>query len=285
MTVYAVGDVQGCYDPLRRVLEQVRFEPARDQLWFVGDVVNRGPHSLEVLRFIRSLGAAARTVLGNHDLHLIQVADGVRSLGARDTLQPVLDAPDAAELVTWLRTMPLVHHDGVLGYCMVHAGIPPQWDLGEALERAREAESWIRSGGWTLDEPTPRAGSGGATRAWHPGLSGPQRLRTILDSFTRMRFCDASGQLELTSSAPANTPPPGYLPWFAHPERKTRDVRIVFGHWAALDGRAQASNVYPLDTGCVWGRALTLMRLEDGRRFDCSCASIRARRGNHVDPS
>jgi bis(5'-nucleosyl)-tetraphosphatase (symmetrical) len=286
MTVYAVGDVQGCYDPLRSLLRQVRFDPTRDALWLVGDLVNRGPQSLEVLRYVRSLGDAARVVLGNHDLHLIQLADGVRSAGKGDTLQTVLDAADAAELVGWLRTRPLVHHDAALGYCMVHAGIPPQWDLGEALERAREAERWIQSGGWSVVEPAARdTSSRAATRLWHPELSGTQRMRAILDYFTRMRFCDAAGQLELSSTAPANSPPVGYLPWFAHPERRTRDVRIVFGHWAALDGQADASNVYALDTGCVWGRKLTLMRLDDGRRFDCSCASEAAKKASHVDQS
>jgi bis(5'-nucleosyl)-tetraphosphatase (symmetrical) len=285
MTVYAAGDVQGCYDPLRRVLEQVAFDPAHDRLWLVGDLVNRGPHSLEVLRFVRSLADAARVVLGNHDLHLIQMADGVRAPGKGDTAQSVLEAADAAELVAWLRMMPLPHHDAVLGYCMVHAGIPPQWDLAEALERAREAERWIQSGGWSLAEPGARAGSRGSVRAWQPELSGAERMRTILDCFTRMRFCDASGRLELTSTAPAREPPAGFLPWFAHPERKTRDVRIVFGHWAALDGHAAAGNVFALDTGCVWGRKLTLMRLDDARRFDCSCAAFGAKRAGHVDES
>jgi bis(5'-nucleosyl)-tetraphosphatase (symmetrical) len=285
MTVYAVGDVQGCYEPLRRGLAQVAFEPGRDQLWFVGDLVNRGPDSLAVLRYVRSLGAAAQLVLGNHDLHLIQMADGVRTPGKGDTAQSVLEAPDAAELIAWLRTMPLVHHDAALGYCMVHAGLPPQWDLSEALEHAREAEGWIASGGWSLAEPGARAGSRGAIRAWHPGLGGGERMRTILDYFTRMRFCDASGQLELTSTAPAREPPPGYLPWFAHPGRKTRGVRIVFGHWAALDGHAEAENVFALDTGCVWGRKLTLMRLGDDKRFDCSCAGVAARKASHVHQS
>jgi bis(5'-nucleosyl)-tetraphosphatase (symmetrical) len=283
MTVYAVGDVQGCYEPLQRLLQQVAFEPARDRLWFVGDLVNRGPSSLEVLRFARALGDAARLVLGNHDLHLIQIADGVRSPKAGDTLQAVLDAPDGADLIAWLRTMPLVYHEAELGYCMVHAGLPPQWDLTEALARAREAEGWIASAGWSAAEA--RSGARADIRAWHPALAGAERMRTILDYFTRMRFCDANGRLELAANGPAEQPPVGYLPWFAHPARKTRAVRIVFGHWAALDGRAQADNVYALDTGCVWGRTLTFMRLPDGRRFDCSCASARARKAGHVDES
>jgi bis(5'-nucleosyl)-tetraphosphatase (symmetrical) len=285
MTVYAAGDVQGCYEPLRRVLEQVAFDPARDRLWLVGDLVNRGPQSLEVLRYVRSLGDAARVVLGNHDLHLIQMADGVRVPGRGDTAQSVLEAPDAGELIAWLRTLPLCHHDAALGYCMVHAGIPPQWDLAEALACAREAEGWIRSAGWCHAEPAARGGSLGKIRVWHAALSGAERMRTILDYFTRMRFCDASGRLELTSTAPAHEPPPGFLPWFAHPQRKTRDVPIVFGHWAALDGHSGTDNVHALDTGCVWGRALTLMRLGDERRFDCSCAGFGARRAGHVDES
>lgn len=284
MTVYAVGDVQGCYEPLRRVLEQVAFDPAHDCLWLAGDLVNRGPQSLEVLRYVRSLGDAARLVLGNHDLHLIQMADGVRSPGRWDTTQSVLEAPDAAELISWLRTMPLLHHDVGLGYCLVHAGIPPHWDLAQALTHAHDAERWIQSGGWLAAGPAARGGSRGSVRAWQPEPTGDERMRTILDYFTRMRFCDASGRLELTSTSPAHEPPAGFLPWFAHRERKTRDVRIVFGHWAALDGHAAADNVYALDTGCVWGRKLTLMRLEDARRFDCSCAGL-GPRGSNVDES
>jgi bis(5'-nucleosyl)-tetraphosphatase (symmetrical) len=266
MSVYAVGDVQGCYAPLCNLLDRVGFEPARDQLWFVGDLVNRGPDSLEVLRRVRSFGSAARVVLGNHDLHLLQVADGVRSFKAGDTLQTVLDAPDADELLGWLREQPLLHCDAALGFCMVHAGIPPHWDLEEARLRAREASEWVQRRGWCDEARGSRARSASASQ-------DAQRTREALDYFTRMRFCDAEGRLELKSNGGADKAPRGYLPWFAHPARKTRGVRIVFGHWAALQGEANAPNVYALDTGCVWGRELTLMRLEDGQRMSCACGS------------
>ena len=268
MAVYAVGDVQGCYRPLCCLLDRVGFDAARDQVWFVGDLVNRGPESLEVLRHVRSFGSAARVVLGNHDLHLLQVADGVRSPKAGDTLQAVLEAPDAVELLGWLREQPLLHYDPALGFCMVHAGIPPHWDLDEARARAREASAWIQRRGWCDDARNPGAHGTGTG-------SDSQRLRESLDYFTRMRFCDAEGRLELKSNGGVDRAPRGYLPWFAHPSRKTRRVPIVFGHWAALNGQAHTPNVHALDTGCVWGRELTLMRLEDGQRTSCDCANVR----------
>lgn len=269
MSVYAVGDVQGCYEPLRRLLERVAFDPGRDRLWLVGDLVNRGPQSLEVLRYVRALGESAAVVLGNHDLHLILRADGVRAPGRRDTLDAVLTAPDAAELIAWLRARPLLHHDLGLAFCMVHAGIPPQWDLAMASALAREAEACIRLGGKALDEASRVER---LEQPWRSDLTGAERIAMILASLTRLRFCTEAGRLELRATGVASAPPPGFLPWFSHPTRRTRDVRIVFGHWAALDGHAEADNVFALDTGCVWGRHLTLLRLEDLRRFSCPCA-------------
>jgi len=267
VSVYAVGDVQGCLDALRALLDQAAFDPARDQLWLVGDVVNRGPDSLGVLRFVRSLGSSAKLVLGNHDMHLLAVAEGVRQLRGADTLRPVLDAPDASELLDWLRHQPFLHADLALGYCMVHAGIPPHWDLATATALAREAEKWLTSSGCAelvpndvheLDELTPELNAG-------------QRARVIVSYFTRMRVCTAEGRMDLVYKGPADHAPPGYLPWFAHAERKARDTRILFGHWAALRGRADGENVFALDTGCVWGQALTMLRLEDGQKFSRPC--------------
>jgi len=268
LAVYAVGDVQGCHEALEGLLEQVRFDPARDRLWLVGDVVNRGPDSLGVLRFIRGLGASAIMVLGNHDLHLLAVAEGVRRLRGADTLRPVLDAPDAAELLAWLREQPLLHADLALGYCMVHAGIPPHWDLATATVLAHEAEKWLRSSGCAELVPNEVPELAELT----PELTAPQRARVIVSYLTRMRVCTPGGRMDLAFKGPAEQSPPGYLPWFAHAERRTRDVRVLFGHWAALRGRADAPNVYALDTGCSWGNALTMMRLEDGSRFACGCS-------------
>lgn len=268
MAIYAVGDVQGCLDALRGLLERVRFDPACDELWLVGDVVNRGPDSLGVLRFVRSLGARATLVLGNHDLHLLAVAEGVRQLRGADTLRPVLDAPDRAELIGWLRGQPLLHSNLALGYCMVHAGIPPHWDLATATALAREAEKWLATSGCAELVPNDAHELTELT----PELTPAQRARVIVSYFTRMRVCTADGRMDLVYKGSAERAPAGYLPWFSHPDRKTRDVRLLFGHWAALQGRAEAENVFALDTGCVWGRELTMMRLEDGRIFTLSCA-------------
>ena len=267
MTAYAVGDVQGCYDALCRVLAQVSFDAHRDQLWLVGDLVNRGPQSLEVLRFVRSLGDSARLVLGNHEVHLLAVAAGVRRSRAGDTLGAVLAAPDRQELLDWLVRQPLMLEDQTLGYVMVHAGIPPQWELAEARQRARETELRLRQGdlasltGPVAKEPTE----------WSADLEPALRARMTLAYFTRMRVCTADGRLDLAFKGEAEQAPADFLPWFAHPGRKTRDARVIFGHWAALLGRAQAPNVFALDTGCSWGHSLTLMRLEDQQRFSCAC--------------
>ena len=271
MAVYAVGDVQGCYAELCTLLEQVKFDPSRDQLWLVGDVVNRGPESLRVLRLIRSLGPAAQMVLGNHDLHLLAAAEGVQRLRALDTLQEVLDAPDGAELTDWLRHQPLFYHDRTLGYCMVHAGVPPQWDLAQAEAMAREAEGWVVASGlaevMSPSELEPLELSSDLT----PG----QRARVIISYLTRMRVCTPEGRLNLAFKGTPELAPEGYAPWFAYPQRKTRDIPVLFGHWAALQGVVNTPNVYALDTGCAWGRLLTLMRLDDEQRFSCPCVSLR----------
>ncbi len=269
MSVYAVGDVQGCNDALMSVLDKVAFDPARDELWLVGDVVNRGPDSLAVLRFVRSLGSRAKLVLGNHDLHLLAVAEGVRKLRASDTLRPVLDAPDAAELLAWLRHQPLLHADLALGYCMVHAGIPPHWDLATATTLAREAEKWL----WTFGCAELVPSDPHELTELTPELTLAQRARVIVSYFTRMRVCTADGRMDLAFKGPAERAPRGHLPWFAHADRKTRDARILFGHWAALRGRADADNVFALDTGCAWGESLTVMRLDDGHKFACACSA------------
>jgi bis(5'-nucleosyl)-tetraphosphatase (symmetrical) len=270
MAVYAVGDVQGCYEALSCVLRKVDFDAGRDQLWLAGDALNRGPQSLEVLRFMRSLGASARLVLGNHEVHLLAVAAGVRRLRSSDTLDALLAAPDRAELLEWLTQQPLLHVDQVLGYCMVHAGIPPHWDLAQAVGFAREAQAWL--------EPDRIASVVGAcdeepdelTEQLSPAL----RARMIVSYFTRMRVCTPEGRLNSSFKGVVADCPPGFAPWFAYPGRKTRAERVIFGHWAALNGKADAPNVFALDTGCAWGRTLTLMRLADEQRFSCPCDGV-----------
>ncbi len=259
MTLYAVGDIQGCLPSLKRLLDQIDFDPAADQLWSVGDIVNRGPQSLETLRFCRRLGSAFRMVLGNHDLHLMAVARHHRRLSPKDTLNPVLGAPDLESLISWLEQQPLLIRDA--GYTMVHAGIPPQWSIAEAAAAAAEVEAMLGGG---------KAGAvyhamyGNDPVVWHESLQGAERWRVIINYFTRMRFCDSGGRLELTAKLGPEHPPPGYAPWYQHPERKTRDERIIFGHWAALQGRYCGENLFPLDTGCVWGGPLRIMQLDTG---------------------
>lgn len=270
MAVYAVGDVQGCYQALCCVLQQVGFNPARDRLWLVGDIVNRGPQSLEVLRLVRSLGSAAQLVLGNHEVHLLAVAAGVRRLRSSDTLAAILSAPDRDELLGWLAHQPLLHVEEALGYCMVHAGLLPGWSLAEAAELAREAQPWLLPSGIAsvagpcAEEP----------EELHAGLSPALRARTIVGVFTRLRVCTAGGRMNWTFKGPAQQCPPGFAPWFAHAGRKAQALGIVFGHWAALQGEANAPHVFALDTGCAWGRSLTVMRLEDQRRYSCSCQKV-----------
>lgn len=266
MATYVVGDVQGCYEPLRRVLDHVGFDPEHDQLWSVGDFVNRGPASLDVLRYFQQLGDAFVGVLGNHDLHLLAVMFGTRKPRGSDTFDPVLAAPDTEQLREWLRRRPLAHH--ARGHLMVHAGVVPTWTVEGTLRYAQEVQL-------TLTGPDAadylREMYGNQPDTFDETLSGSPRLRTITNVLTRLRFCDASGRMDFDHKAGAERPPPGMLPWFAHWERRTADVPILFGHWAALEGRASGKNVHALDTGCVWGNRLTLMRLDDHRRFEWPC--------------
>ena len=269
MATYAVGDVQGCLGPLQRVLQAARFDPAVDRLWLVGDLVNRGPDSLGTLRFLRDLGPAAIAVLGNHDLHLLVVALTDRAPRRKDTFDPILAAPDRDELLDWLRRCPLLHHDPDLNAVMVHAGIPFHFSLADALACAREVEV-------VLSGPEPRAFLddmyGNEPAVWHPGLTGVDRLRVIVNSFTRMRFIDHGGRLEFDTKEGLGEAPGGYFPWFERLHPDFADRRILFGHWAALEGKGTPGNCLALDTGCCWGRCLTLLRLDDGERFTTDCA-------------
>jgi len=266
VAVYAVGDIQGCFDELRRLLDMLRFDPAADRLWLVGDLVNRGPKSLETLRFVRGLGPAATTVLGNHDLHLIAVARRRHDHGGH-TLDAVLTAPDRDALVDWLRHRPLLHHDDDTGFTMVHAGLPPQWDLSLAQRCAREVEDALR--GPQLDAFLDHM-YGNKPNRWSDTLSGWERLRFAVNCFTRMRYCNAEGRLDFGAKGPPGTQPQGLFPWFELP-RASRELRLVFGHWSTLRTH-DVRGVYPLDTGCLWGGALTALRLDgepDWFRLEC----------------
>ena len=259
MATWAIGDLQGCYYELRALLERLRFDPATDQLWLVGDLVNRGPTSLECLRFARDLGARAVVVLGNHDLHLLAVAAGnQRKLKASDTLGPILGAPDRDELLDWLRKRPLLHHDAALGYTMVHAGLPPQWDLATATLCAREVEGVLRGDGWRqfLDQIY-----GDQPDRWSEGLTGIERLRYSVNALTRMRFVTDDGRIDLRVKGAPHIAQPGITPWFAARGRKSANLELIFGHWSTL-GEADGFGVFPLDTGCVWGGKLTALRLD-----------------------
>ncbi|WP_271410383.1 symmetrical bis(5'-nucleosyl)-tetraphosphatase [Pseudomonas sp. Q1-7] len=273
MTAYAVGDLQGCLDPLKCLLEQVRFDPRRDQLWLVGDLVNRGPKSLETLRFLYSIRESVVCVLGNHDLHLLAVANNIERLRKADTLREIIEAPDCAELLDWLRHQKLLHYDEQRDLVMVHAGIPPQWTLKKALKRAAEVEEALRD-----DARLPLfldGMYGNEPAKWDGDLHGVTRLRVITNYFTRMRFCKADGTLDLKSKEGLDTAPPGFAPWFSFPGRKTHGQKIIFGHWAALEGKCNEPGLFALDTGCVWGGAMTLLNIDSGRRISCSCEENR----------
>jgi len=254
MAIYAIGDVQGCFDELEQLLAQAGFFPDRDRIWFVGDLVNRGPKSLEVLRFVRGLGEAATVVLGNHDLHLLAVAEGFASKRAEDTLDAVLEAPDRDALLAWLRTLPLMHVEG--GYAMVHAGLLPQWTVERARSLAAEVERALRGPAYR-DFLAHMYGS--TPEAWDDRLEGWDRLRVIVNAMTRVRFMTQAGHMEMKSKGSA--PPPGFSAWFdARPVRE--EPVIVCGHWSTL-GLKLDPRIVMLDSGCVWGGTLSALRLED----------------------
>jgi bis(5'-nucleosyl)-tetraphosphatase (symmetrical) len=253
MATYAIGDVQGCFDALQRLLARVGFAPGRDRLWLVGDLVNRGPQSLEVLRFVRGLGDRAITVLGNHDLHLITQHEGFERRRADDTFADVLRAPDGPALIGWLRHRPLFHAEG--GHAMVHAGLLPQWSVAKAAALATEVERALRG----ADYRSFLANLYGSKPAsWDDALDGWDRLRVIVNAMTRMRFCTPQGEMEFHSDGV--TPPVGFQPW--HEARGGDEVGLIFGHWSAR-GLTLKARLAGLDTGCVWGRSLSALRLED----------------------
>jgi bis(5'-nucleosyl)-tetraphosphatase (symmetrical) len=268
MATYAIGDIQGCFEPLQCLLKEIAFDARYDKLWLAGDLINRGPDTLATLRFVYELRDSITVVLGNHDLHFIAVYYGLRKSSKNDTLDELLNAPDCADLVYWLRQQKLVHHDPILKFAMVHAGIPPQWDLTDALRYAREVERVLQSD--NVEDYLAGMYSNFPNR-WDDSVTGIDRLRLITNYFTRMRFCSAKGELELQTKENVAAAPAGFAPWFSYAERRAAQQKMIFGHWAALEGHTGVKNVYALDTGCVWGGSLTALRLEDERKFSCNC--------------
>ncbi len=273
MACYLIGDLQGCDEPLARLLAKIDFSPSRDTLYLLGDLVNRGPASAAVLRRLASYGDAARCLLGNHDLSLLAIAQGHRAPHRNDTLDEILQAPDRAAMLDWLRHRQMaIHAHGLL---MVHGGVLPQWDLAQVLALAGEVEAVLR--GPDLPDFLARM-YGNEPARWDDGLQGDARLRVIVNALTRLRFCTPDGTMELRASGRPDQAPPGCLPWFDVPGRRTADVRIAFGHWSTL-GYLQRPDVIALDTGCVWGGCLSALRLaDDGRhalvQVDCEQAQV-----------
>jgi bis(5'-nucleosyl)-tetraphosphatase (symmetrical) len=261
MATYAIGDVHGCFETLKRLLRRIAFDRRQDRLWFVGDLVNRGPRSLAVLRWAVEQGDRIVVVLGNHDLHLLALAAGLSETKRRDTLEEVLEATDRDDLLLWLRHRPLVHREGEV--LLVHAGLFPGWSLAEAERLAREVEERLRSDKAAkllaaIDQKT--------AERWSEYLKGNDRARAALAGFARLRTLDGEGRMCADFSGPPREAPKGCRPWFAIPERKSAGARILFGHWAAL-GLHVEDGVAALDTGCAWGRELTALRLDDGKIF------------------
>jgi bis(5'-nucleosyl)-tetraphosphatase (symmetrical) len=261
VATYAIGDVQGCFDELKALLRKVEFKKA-DRLWFVGDLVNRGPKSLEVLRFVRDLGERAVTVLGNHDLHLIAQYEGIEKIRRADTFQDVLDARDADELVAWLRAQPMVHAEG--GYAMVHAGLLPQWSIARAQSLGREVSAALAAEGYRefLNHMY-----GNQPERWDDALEGWDRLRVIVNAMTRMRYCDGKGRIDLSRAG--TEPAKGYRRWY-ETRRREPGKTLVFGHWSQL-GLVLAPGIVGLDSGCIWGGRLSALRLDDRTLFQLPC--------------
>jgi len=271
MATYAIGDLQGCYDSLLSLLEKINFNKNEDTLWFAGDLVNRGSDSLSTLRFVKSLGDNAITVLGNHDLHLLAIAQGVKTTRSPD-LKRILDADDSYELLHWLSTRPLLHYNSDLDYTITHAGIYPLWSLQQASNYAAELESELQN---NLSEFLNNM-YGNSPDVWDETLNGFDRLRFICNCFTRMRFCNNDGTLDFSSNGAPGTIPDKTVPWFDVPNRKSESENLLFGHWSTL-GQINKKNVYPLDTGCVWGGRLTALRIDKEEAeyisVDCQAAA------------
>ncbi|MES2623802.1 MAG: symmetrical bis(5'-nucleosyl)-tetraphosphatase [Pseudomonadota bacterium] len=276
MATFAVGDIQGCYDQLRRLLDKAAFTPETDRLWCVGDMINRGPQSLQTLRFLKSLGTSVVAVLGNHDLHFLAVASGAFRDAKVNTMQDLMNAPDCIELFDWVRTRPLAYNEklatqkGDKDFLMVHAGIPPNWTFEKAVACSKEVEEVLQG---TDFIPFLERMYGDQPDVWDDKLTGTDRLRVITNILTRIRFCTLEGRMNLKIKTSANTAPANFQPWYNF-QKLPKDRIMLFGHWATLEGHTGISNIHALDTGCVWRRCMTLMRLEDGERISVSCNDV-----------
>jgi len=267
MKTYVVGDIQGCLNPLLNLMEKVKFDPLNDKLWSVGDIVNRGPKSLETLRFLKSLGGSFQMVLGNHDLHLIAVAYGIRTAKKGDTLNDILAAPDRQELIDWLRKQPLIFRKD--NHVVVHAGIPHIWTTPRAMELAWEVESALGS-----SDPKPFLGNmyGNDPTCWSDNLTGGDRLRVITNYLTRMRCCKKDGTLDLLFKGSPDASPKDFFSWFDYYQTSgPQQENIFFGHWAALKSGTYHEKFHALDSGCIWGGQLTFYCIEDFQRITCDC--------------
>jgi bis(5'-nucleosyl)-tetraphosphatase (symmetrical) len=272
MATYAVGDIQGCYHELEQLLSVIQFDQEKDQLWLVGDLVNRGADSLSVLRLIKAMGDSAITVLGNHDLHLLAVAAGVAELHHSDTLDEILEAPDREELLNWLRQQRMLHVQD--NFVLLHAGLLPGWTVQQAQALAHEVEQALRGADYvTFLEKM----YGNIPHQWEDALTGYQRLRVITNALTRMRICTLQGEMQFKFKGELGDVPEGYLPWFEVPQRASAGAAVVFGHWSALGLIAQP-NVIALDTGCLWGGTLTAIRLEDRKLFQVTCTKQKTKK-------
>ena len=264
MAIYAIGDIQGCYEDLQNLLNKISFNPIKDKLWFVGDLVNRGPDSLKTLRFVKKLGSAAQIVLGNHDLHLIAIYHGIKK-NKDSSINDILKAPDSKELIDWLRKQPLLHYDKETKFTLVHAGIYPLWKLKQAKVYAKELEHVLRGDDY-LDFIKHMYGNKPAK--WSNKLKGWDRLRFICNSFTRMRYCKKKGELEFDENGVPGSQSNKLVPWYEFPERVSKKKKIIFGHWSTLgyfiqpNGLTLVNNVYATDTGCVWGGKLTALKID-----------------------
>lgn len=266
--IYLVGDLQGCCDPLERLLQTLDFSPSRDHLYLLGDLVNRGPDSLGVLRRLRGLEGSVTCLLGNHDLHLLAAAAGVRKPSKSDTLDDILRAPDSADLIDWLRSRPLAHFEQ--NHLMVHAGTLAKWDVAKTLSLAAEVQDALRGPNW---QKALQKMYGNEPSTWKEDHKGGKRMRVIINALTRIRLCTPNGHMEFATKVTPGAWPAGLVPWFDVPNRATRDVTTVFGHWSTL-GLMQRPDVICLDTGCVWGGALTALRLQDRKLVQVKCSQF-----------
>ena len=268
MSTYAIGDIQGCYSELQNLLNEINFDERRDELWFAGDLVNKGPKSLQTLRFIKALGVNAKITLGNHDLHLLAVAKNIQPLLKKDTIQEILAADDVKELIDWLKSRPLLITDDNLNFTMVHAGLPPQWSLENAKEFAKECELILQSE--KINKLLAEM-YGDTPNIWVNSLQDYAKQRFIINCFTRIRFCNSDGMLDFDTKVAPGKQNTSLIPWYSLPNRKTKDNKIIFGHWSTVhignEKNFKQYNVYPIDTGCLWGGRLTAMRLEDEKIF------------------